>query len=404
MNRLRYRAAVVIVTLVILLVGSSLGIARAVQQLGRLSQNTSNQAVNPLSTFPPTSTPPSQSAIALSVHGTQLVNGKGQSVTLIGVDHSSFEYSCTGDGHFESADYNAMKQWGINAIRIPLSSEFWANHGNTCPLYRQLVADAIAKAEAAGLYVIVDLQWDAPFDTPEDRLYGGLQCPMPDYNQDVDFWRDIATQYKNDPHILFDLFGEPHDISWSTWYHGGALVLTQKSNCALIQSNPVNSRTEYGSYQAVGMADLAQIVRSLAPKNIIIIPGINWGYDLSGIAPNYLIQQTNVIYDTHPFDYSGKQPSNWAHDFGDFAQHYAVIASEFGAYQCQTSYPEQAVAFFEEHHISFLAWTWGVYGGPGSQCAATGNVGPFLLADWSGTPSVPYGAAIQSLILTASGK
>jgi endoglucanase len=335
-------------------------------------------------TASPTATPV---PVGLSVQGTRFYS-QGRAVTLVGVNYSVFEHSCTGDGHFAPVDYLAMKSWGANVVRIPLSSEFWANAGGACPAYHQTVREAIANARAAGLFVIVDLQWNAPFDLPGDRTRGGVQCQMPDTGKDVTFWRDFAALYRDDTGVLFDLFGEPYDISWSTWLNGGWVT----NGCDIIGSQPLQMQIEPGSYRAIGMRDLVATIRALAPQNVIIIPGLTWGYDLSGIAQGFALQGTNLVYDTHPFNFDNKQPSDWPSAFGSTAQRYPVMASEFGSYDCGTAYIAQVISYFNANHISWLAWTWS----PGS-CS-----GPSLLADWSGAPSVPYGSYIKQQMQAAA--
>src|SRR6185437_517391 len=118
--------------------------------------------------------------------------------------------------------------------------------------------------------------------------------------------------------------------------------------------------------------------------NILIISGTDWGYDLAELA-RYAIGGANIIYSTHPFDYSGKQPENWPTDFGSAIGSFPVIAGEFGSYTCGTSYVSQAISYFNAHHLSWLAWAW----------SPNGCGGPGLLADWSGTPSAPYGTYIR---------
>lgn len=326
--------------------------------------------------------------VGVSVSGTRFYS-QGHVVTLVGVNHSSLEYSCAGDGHFTLADFQAMRSWGANVVRIPLSSEYWANAGNDCPDYHKTVVQAVANARAAHLFVIVDLQWSAPFDTPGDRSRGGVQCPMPDAGKDVAFWQDLAALYRNDTGVLFDLYGEPFDISWSTWLSGGTIT----SGCDII-GGP-SSQQEPGRYQAIGMRDLVTRIRAVAPDNVIILGGLSWGYDLSGIAQGFAFHGANLAYDTHPFDYGNKQPGDWPQAFGDTARHYAVIAGEFGSYTCDTGYIAQAISYFNAHSISWLAWTWGPY-----SCS-----GPSLLAAWPDMPSVPYGAYVkqQMLLTRASG-
>src|SRR5262245_7224947 len=117
----------------------------------------------------PTATP---DPIGVYIESTQFYS-QGRPITLLGVNRPSLEYSCAGDGHLTLADFQAMRQWGMNVVRIPISSEFWANAGNACPGYHATVRQTVAYARAAHLFVILDLQWSAPFDLPADRTRGG---------------------------------------------------------------------------------------------------------------------------------------------------------------------------------------------------------------------------------------
>lgn len=330
----------------------------------------------------PTSIP---DPIGVSVQGTRFYS-QGHPITLVGVNRSSLEYSCTGDEHLTLADFQAMRQWGANAVRLPTSSEFWANAGGSCPTYHATVQHVVANARAAHLFVILDLQWSAPFDLPQDRTSGGVQCPMPDTGKDLAMWQDIARLYRNDTGVLFDLYGEPYDIAWSTWLNGGTIT----EGCYVIGGPSLTK--ENGTYQAIGMRALVKHIRAIAPDNVIVAGGTNWGYDLAGIHSGFALPGSNIVYDTHPFDYGNKQPYDWYRAFGQTAANYAVISSEFGSYNCGTHYISEAISYFTAHHISWLAWTW-------QQGACSG---PSLLADWSGNPSVPYGSYIKQRMLAVA--
>ncbi len=375
----------IVSVLLILGVIISLGSIRLVNQL---SKATTLAQITP--TLPPTQAVPSPTPIptlpVLHVDGAQIVNASGQPVTLLGASHSSLEFDCPGDNHFQIADFQAMRSWGMNVVRIPLSSEFWANSNNDCPNYHLTVTSAIAAAEAAGIYVMLDLQWNAPLDLPSDVSGGGGQYPMPDAGKDLTFWQDLATIYRADPGVIFDLFGEPHDISWNTWYNGGTLQ-TEIYRGATILSGQ-------GTYQAIGMNELAAKVRAIAPENLIVISGLSWGYDFSGFDQAHRVQAPNVVYDTHPFDYAGKQPGDWTQAFGQLSQQVPVIAAEFGGYNCQTNYISTAIDYFKAHKMSWLAWGWDI-----APCSS-----PSLIKDWDGTPIVPYGSYIeQQMQATAQG-
>ncbi|HEX8733608.1 MAG TPA: cellulase family glycosylhydrolase [Ktedonobacterales bacterium] len=317
----------------------------------------------------------------LSVSSTHILAPDGRALTLLGAARYSLEFECQGDGHFQQADFQAMRAWGMNTVRIPLSSGFWRNLGNGCPTYRATVAAAVANAEAAGLYVILDLQRDAPFSLPQDVAGGGEQCPLPDAKYDLAFWRQVAAQYGHAPRVLFDLFGEPHDISWEQWRHGGPIT----SSCYGYASE----RT----YTAIGMPTLAAAVRAVAPRSIIIVSGLDWGYDLSGIDRQSAIPLRNILYATHPWNHTTvMQPSDWPRAFGTTARQLPVIATEFGAYDCRTGYLATALDYFARLGVSYLAWAWT----PG------GCQTPGLLANWSGAPSVPYGQYIRRRMLAAA--
>ena len=62
--------------------------------------------------------------------GNKLLNASGQQVILRGVDRSGTEYACVQgngifDGEVDQAAVNAMKSWGINAVRVPLNEACW---------------------------------------------------------------------------------------------------------------------------------------------------------------------------------------------------------------------------------------------------------------------------------------
>ena len=324
----------------------------------------------------------------LTIAGTRFV-ASGHPITLVGVSHSALEYACAGDGHFSRADDLLMKSWGMNVVRIPLSSAYWNLADGVCPTYRLTVASAVTNARSAGLFVILDLQWSAPVAMLGAPANGGAQCPMPDAGADLAMWRDLATLYRGDTGVLFDLYGEPHNISWSTWHSGGTLTLAGQTAC--YDWNSPGAIPQYGTYTAMGMRTLVANIRAIAPNNILILSGLNWGYDLSGIPTGYAVPGHNIAYATHPWDTPDKQPLDWQRAFGKTAASYPVLVDEFGEYDCGTSYVATAISYFNAHHLSWLAWKW--QPGPCSGSGAT------VLASWSGTPNGPYGTYIRAQML-----
>jgi endoglucanase len=72
--------------------------------------------------------------------------------------------------------------------------------------YRALVDSAVAAANSGGAYLVLDLHGFGP---PTDEA--------------VTFWKDASLRYKNHPGVIFELWNEPHSMSWKVWRDGGLL-------------------------------------------------------------------------------------------------------------------------------------------------------------------------------------
>jgi endoglucanase len=208
-----------------------------------------------------------------------------------------------------------MASWHANVVRIALNQDFWLSGATLYdPSYAKTVDDAVHDALGAGLDVILDLHWSDRGDLTASQA-GGMQNtprhaeqqPLADLNS-LQFWKEVAAKYKGDGHVLFELYNEPHDVTWQTWLGGGQVK----------------------EYQAVGMQQLYDAVRSVGADNVVIAGGLSYAFDLSQ-ARNFLIQGYNIMYATHPY-YPQDPLASWDTKFGYLAaQDIApVIATEFG--------------------------------------------------------------------------
>jgi endoglucanase len=148
----------------------------------------------------PTLAAPAAAITDLHASGNQIVNSSGQPVRLRGVNRTSGEYACIqGWGIFEgptdAAAIQAMVNWKITAVRVPLNEDCWLNV-NTSGIdpqyvgasYRNAVADYVNRLTAAGIVVILDLHWAAPGSQRADQQY-----PMANRDHSVAFWSSVAT-------------------------------------------------------------------------------------------------------------------------------------------------------------------------------------------------------------------
>src|SRR5450432_2568517 len=68
--------------------------------------------------------------LSIAVQANHFVNGAGQTVRLLGVDHASFEYACQegfgyDDGNMTAADASVIASWKATAVRLPLNEDCW---------------------------------------------------------------------------------------------------------------------------------------------------------------------------------------------------------------------------------------------------------------------------------------
>ncbi len=284
--------------------------------------------------------PKTTCAAGYNVSGNKIVCGTETTARIFrGVARPSMEWDVAG-WNMTPWDMDRIKNgWKANILRVGLNQAYYMQ-AMYAGIYPKEVARVVRWAEAAGMDVILDLHW----------VDGGHPSTTQGYMASVAsgsdlFWKAIGTAYGSDPHVMFELYNEP-TVQWSDW----------KTN-----------------YQA-----LYDAVRSTAPKNIVIIGGIDWAYDLSQvISGTSTITGTNIVYNTHP--YGNKAPAtDWDAKFGNLTTKFPVFATEFGTYDCSGSWTQSLITYLEGKGMSWTAWSW--YVAPtGMGCSS-----PALLSDYSG--------------------
>jgi hypothetical protein len=379
-----------------------------------------------------------------SIMGNKIYDpGTCQPILFHGAARPSLEWWYGGDEQFVNigAQLQLLRSWGANILRLPISQTFWLPgnnyytglNGGTDPstAYQQRVIATVRSARALGLAVIVDLHASdrglAQYDTIPDIH------PMPDRNNSVPFWRDVANTFKDDGGVIFELYNEPHPLeidwvagspnepSWKIWLNGGPIAAAPD-----YPGDEVNTRKRV-AYTAVGMQDLYNAVRSTGAKNLVLIDGNHWGYNLAGVL-THRVQGYNIVYGTHPYDWGDKQPTansagsvGFDAEFGELAKTDPVMISEFGSYRsteftsprCKEMLPntmglgynKAVMDYADAHQMSWVAWRF--WSPPPVQAGVyTQEQRDFdlcdtssLLMDWNGTPS-PSGALVKARLAT----
>ncbi|MGH7437418.1 MAG: glycoside hydrolase family 5 protein, partial [Polyangiaceae bacterium] len=246
----------------------------------------------------------------LHVEGSKLVDN-GKTVRLLGVNISGTETYCEqGIGIFQAptigtgvdpAVVSAMKTWNVTTVRVPLNEYCWlgingvkAEYGGQT--YVNAISGFVQQLRAAGMYVVLDLHWNAPGST-----LANSQQPMADADHSPAFWAAVAGVFKNDQGVVFDLYNEPNidggDASASSWQ-------CWRDGCSVSSWNGVT-----GSANTAGMQQLVNAVRGAGANNVILLGGLgsaefvdqNWLTYL----PTDTLTPSNIAASHHNYSFNG---------------------------------------------------------------------------------------------------
>ena len=266
--------------------------------------------------------------------GKHIYDARGKKHIFRGVNRPGYEDKLDGDFRLHKNEFPEMARWGANAVRIPINQHWWLTDQQG---YRAKIAQVIAWTLENGMTAIADLHRSI-------SRGGVVDLPMAD-EESLAFWRAFAAEYKDQGRVLFELYNEPKGVSERTWMKGGV----------------------EGGKTYVGMQQLYDAIRDLGAHNLILIGGLNWGYDLRGLKEYPLSEDAyNVVYSSHPYNYGGKRISDWQECWAWVLKKHPVILTEFG-YTKQDKradgsysldYEKAVFEFADENDVSWTAWAW----------------------------------------------
>jgi endoglucanase len=366
--------------------------------------STPSPAPSPTASTPtptPTASAPAPE-LSVGAFGSRLVDATGATVQLRGVNRSGTQYACSEgwgifDGPSDQASIDAIKSWKANSVRVSLNDACWLGINGVPSSYSGANYQAAIKAYvnrlvSSGLYVILDLH----FANPGPSLQPD-QVPMPSRDHDLTFWSSVASTFKSNPAVLFDLFNEPYPdgnrntaAAWTCIRDGGT--------CPGV------------SYPAAGSQEMLNAIRSTGARNVVLVGGPQYAGDVgqwSQYQPTdpagQLAASIHIYYDSAASpDWSPCYlQSCWDSTVAPLALRIPVVIGEFGEHDCTSSLirgtalsPSQQslLSWADAHGISYLGWSW-----------FTGNCAgePALISDYSGTPTA-YGAGIRDFYQTHS--
>ncbi|HVH66831.1 MAG TPA: cellulase family glycosylhydrolase [Gemmatimonadales bacterium] len=323
---------------------------------------------------PPTGAP------AVHVQGNRLVDDAGRPVRLRGVNRSGTEYACAQgwgifDGPSDSASVRAIASWNANAVRVPLNETCWLGINGVTPAYsgdnyRRAIADYVALLNRMGLVAILDLHWSAA-----GNAVALGQAPMPNRDHTPEFWRQVATAFKGNDRVIFDLFNEPFPDNnadtpeaWRCWRDGGT--------CSGM------------SFQAAGMQELVTAVRSTGATNVVMLGGVQYAATLSGwlaSRPADSLATLNIAASWHIYNFSWcNTVTCWDGQAAPVAQQVPLVLGELGQDDRGSAFVNALMDWMDSRQGSYLAWSWDVWGQSLD-----------LVASYDGTPTA-YGQTFKT--------
>ena len=280
----------------------------------------------------------------------------------------------------------ACDDWGANVIRLPLAQDRWLgtaprqNDGGAA--YRKIVDDVVRAVADKNAYVMLDLHWSNAGNMGRDIA----QHKMPDDNSQV-FWAMVSQVYSNNPAVIFDLYNEPHDVSWDIWKNGGAVEET-------IGDRPA-------AFHTPGLQKLVDVIRANGARNLIVAGGLDWGYDLSGILTGAALDDrggNGILYSSHIYPWKGAAPEQWNPHVGDIAKQYPVFVGEVGIdpkdiHDGKTTpqvWAPAILAYLKDNNLSWAARTFHP------------DATPRLIEGWNYAPTAFWGVYAKAALLQAA--
>ena len=287
-----------------------------------------------------------------TVQGNIIVDGYGNPLILKGAHIQSVldrfhQYATTADWlayrHLNSATFDVMvNDWHMNTVRIATSDYAWQKWPYGGPTaYMQTLQSIVAQANQAGLYVVLSMHEDLAGGLPTGQKEPtGWALPTPFA---VTYWQAVATTFKNNPMVMFDIYNEPHvnetalkldEPGWNIWMHGGTITYTTPGGVTK-------------NYTFAGMQDLIYAIRGQGANQIIIAEApensfMNFESDCINLGMaahcNFLqdpanTANPNIMYSVHEYFVPiGKTPRSapfWDTKFGNLSSEVPIFIGEW---------------------------------------------------------------------------
>jgi hypothetical protein len=287
------------------------------------------------------------------VVGNRIVDGSGNTLMLRGADiedlYNSANLAVVQYEAFSTTVQIMHNQWHMNVIRIQTCNWLWQRDPTN---FMNRLKVSVSQATQAGLYVILDLYDHSICDPPYNPFATPYHMPRPAM---VTYLQALATTFKSNPMVMFDLYNEPSirnvwrdrytDADWNLWLNGGTA----------------------DGQQIVGQQTMLNTVRATGAKQIILVEGYSYGETFYNIG-SHLVKDplNNIVYEVHKYGMN-QLSTQWDKDFGFMSAKFPVLVGEWAlmaggrklnCYKTPQSDASQVVSRFLNYMSSHnMSWT-----------------------------------------------
>jgi hypothetical protein len=336
--------------------------------------------------------PGSPVTFGISVRGNRFVStADGSTLQIVGTNVSGLETGQTSRWpQFTAAGpafWSNVRNFGgqpINTVRLPLNETSWLNYtcydpgagssashygaardGGYTPdpkrVYQSIVKKAVADATAARLYVILDLHWGAPNNPAGQPLCPIGQPAFADRDHSLEFWKQVADTFKDNPAVMFELFNEPYGSNvYVNWDLGdgqpGPDAITTRDGGSyspfIVQNNgDQGAMLAYDfTWQVAGMQAMLDTIRGEGATNVILSAPIGWAGEIQtwlATKPTDPLNQLGVAW--HIYGYK----KGTAPPLAVLAAGYPIVVTETYGLEAIDGYTWAA-----SQKIGYLWWGW----------------------------------------------
>ena len=245
------------------------------------------------------------------------------------------------------SEFDEIAKWGANLVRIPFNQTWALNTPEYDPeAYLAGLDEVIAMAAARNAYTLLDLQW-LDNASPRGRLANGRQNfvpPLPNAGS-IELWRQIASRYRGESAVLYDIFNEPHDalpddrVKFQGIRLDGTLVPVRRRRVTTAEWQPWAIR-------------LVSAIRSECPEALIFVSGVDWGYDLERLPCADL---DGVVYSSHIYP---RKKKPWRSAFDEVSARVPVFIAEWGGVEEDLPWGRKLADHLDDLEVGWAAWSW----------------------------------------------